>query len=85
MARPLGKDGIRINAVAPGNILFDTSVWAKKIEEDPTGVNEMLKENVALAFLGKPTDVACVVAFLASSISGFVTGSIWTTDGGQVH
>jgi NAD(P)-dependent dehydrogenase (short-subunit alcohol dehydrogenase family) len=85
MARPLGKDGIRINAVAPGNILFDTSVWARKIKENPTAVNEMLKENVALGFLGKPTDVACVVAFLASSVSGFVTGSIWTTDGGQVH
>jgi len=31
IARPLGKLGVRINAVAPGNILFEGSVWARKL------------------------------------------------------
>ena len=34
LARPLAQDGIRINAVAPGNILFDGGTWARKLAEN---------------------------------------------------
>ena len=34
MARPLGLQGVRINAVAPGNILFEGSVWERKLSAD---------------------------------------------------
>ena len=85
IARPLGKQGVRINAVAPGNILFDGSVWAYKIAEDKSAVESVLEKDVALGRLGTPTDVANLVAHLASSLSGFATGCIWTLDGGQVH
>ena len=85
IARPLGEQGIRINAVAPGNILFDGSVWARKLAEDAISVQTMLRNNVALSKLGAPQDVANLVAYLASPVSGFATGSIWTLDGGQVH
>jgi 3-oxoacyl-[acyl-carrier protein] reductase len=85
MARPLGKQGVRINAVAPGNILFDGSVWSQKLSEDKPEVESMLVKNVALGRLGTPIDVGSLVAYLASPRSGFATGSIWTLDGGQVH
>jgi 3-oxoacyl-[acyl-carrier protein] reductase len=85
IARPLGKKGVRINAVAPGNILFDGSVWSKKLSEDSTAVAKMLEKEVALNRLGKPVDVAELVAFLVSSRSGFATGGVWALDGGQVH
>ena len=84
-ARPLGKRGVRINAVAPGNILFDGSVWARKLAEDAGSVQTMLKRDVALASLGAPRDVASLVAYLASPRAAFATGSVWTLDGGQVH
>ena len=85
IARPLGKQGVRINAVAPGNILFDGSVWSRKLSEDTSAVQAMLSKEVALGSLGTPADVASLVAYLASTRSGFVTGSVWTLDGGQVH
>lgn len=85
IARPLGKQGIRINAVAPGNILFDDSVWSRKLAEDAGALQTMLERNVALARLGTPGDVAELVVYLASARAGFATGSVWTLDGGQVH
>lgn len=85
IARPLGKLGVRINAVAPGNILFDGSVWALKLADDRQAVQTMLDRDVALARLGDTASVADLVAFIASPRSAFVTGSVWTADGGQVH
>lgn len=85
IARPLGQQGVRINAVAPGNILFNDSVWSRKLAEDAASVTTMLRNQVALSKLGTPQDVASLVTFLASPISGFTSGAIWTLDGGQVH
>ena len=85
IARPLGKQGIRINAVAPGNILFDGSVWSRKLQENAPAVQDMLEKDVALSSLGTPRDVASLVAYLASPRSAFASGSVWTLDGGQVH
>jgi 3-oxoacyl-[acyl-carrier protein] reductase len=85
ISRPLGLKGVRINAIAPGNILFDESVWAKKLREDKKAVAEMLYRDVALRSLGSPIDIANLVAYLLSPISKFTTGAVWTIDGGQVH
>ncbi len=85
IARPLGKMGIRINAVAPGNILSDGSVWSRKLIEDAGAVHNMLGRDVALGRLGTPQDVAELVAYLASTRTDFATGGVWTLDGGQVH
>ena len=85
ISRPLGKLGVRINAVAPGNILFEGSVWQRKMRDDSGAVQAMLDKNVALGSLGTPGDVADLVAYLASSRASFATGGVWTLDGGQVH
>jgi len=85
IAQPLGKQGIRINAVAPGNIVFDGSVWSRKLTENVGAVKTMLDHDVALGKLGTPKDVAELVAYLASPRAGFATGGVWTLDGGQVH
>jgi 3-oxoacyl-[acyl-carrier protein] reductase len=85
ISRPLGKRGIRINAIAPGNILFEGSVWEKKLEESAGAVAEMLNRDVALGKLGISEDVANLAAYLLSPVSSFATGSVWTLDGGQTH
>lgn len=85
IARPLGKDGVRINAIAPGNILFEGSVWQRKLNEDPATVGQMLSDDVALTKLGTPTDVANLTLWLASPLASFCTGGIFVSDGGQVH
>ena len=85
ISRPLGKKGVRINAIAPGNILFEGSVWERKLEGSTEIVAEMLDRNVALGKLGVPEDVANLTAYLLSPVSGFATGSVWALDGGQTH
>ena len=85
IARPLGKKGIRINAIAPGNILFEGSVWARKLAEDKDRVIAMLDQSVSLNRLGAPQDIGSLSSYLVSERANFVTGGIWTLDGGQTH
>ena len=85
VARPFGKFGVRINAVAPGNILFDGSTWERKLTENHNQVKAMLDREVPLQRLGEAQEVADLVAFLVSPRSAFATGSVWTLDGGQIH
>lgn len=85
IARPLGRENVRINTVAPGNILFDGSVWSSKLAENAAAVEAMLQQNVSLSRLGTPEEIAALVAYLASPVAGFATGSVWTLDGGQVR
>jgi 3-oxoacyl-[acyl-carrier protein] reductase len=82
---PLAKKAIRINSVAPGNIIFKGSIWEEKLEKNPELVEEMLKHNVPLNKFGTPDDISNLVIFLASDISNFITGSIFTSDGGQTR
>ena len=82
---PLGADGIRINGIAPGNILFDGSVWDEKIKENASAVDKMLVEQVPLKRLGDVTDVTNLVLWLSSPSSSFNTGSIHICDGGQTR
>ena len=85
MSVPLASKGIRINSIAPGNINFDGSVWATKLVQEPELVEEILEKNVPLRKLGSPNDVAYMALWLASDIANFVTGAIFTTDGGQTR
>ena len=82
-ARHLGQLGVRINAVAPGNIIFDGSVWEKKLNDDAEKVTEMLRRNVPIERFGDPNDIADLVVWLASPMAKNVTGSIMISDGGQ--
>ncbi|WP_312513307.1 SDR family NAD(P)-dependent oxidoreductase [Stutzerimonas nitrititolerans] len=84
-ARSLGRKGVRINSIAPGNILFKGSVWERKLKEDPAAVETMLVRDVALRRLGCPQDVARLAAYLASPLGAFITGATYVVDGGQLR
>ncbi len=85
ISKPLAKQGIRINAVAPGNIFFEGSVWEKKLDKNPDYVRKMLEEQVALHRFGRPEEIADFVTFLTSSRCTFATGEIFVIDGGQLR
>ena len=85
LARPLALEGIRINAIAPGNILSADGTWARKLAENKQAVEDMLQREVALRRLGKPEEIADLAAFLASPRAAFITGSVMVADGGQLR
>ncbi len=85
IAKPLAKEKIRINAIAPGNIIFKGSTWDYKNNENPKNVQKMLKDKVPLEKFGEPNDIADLVLYLISPISKFCTGSIFKIDGGQTN
>ena len=82
---PLGKKGIRVNTITPGNIMFPGSTWEKKIKEDKKNVEKMLKDEVPLQCFGSVQDIASTVVFLASEKAKFVNGANWVIDGGQTR
>ena len=76
LAAELGPFGVTSNCVAPGRILTDMVLQAG--EE----VNRAFAEQTPLRRLGKPEEVASVVAFLCSEGAGFVSGAIIDVNGG---
>jgi 3-oxoacyl-[acyl-carrier protein] reductase len=85
ISRPLARKGIKINGVAPGNILFDGSTWETKMQEDKETVNIFLENEVAMKRLGRSEEVADFVLFISSPRNSFSTGSIFVIDGGQIR
>jgi len=85
ISKNLGESGVRINAICPGNILFEGSVWDNKLQKNPGMVKKMLDKNVPLKKLGTGEDVANLASFLSSDEASFATGGIWVLDGGQTQ
>ncbi len=75
---------IRVNCVAPGNILFKGGSWENKIKKNKSLVLNMINKNVPLKRFGTPQEIANTVIFLASERSSFITGEVLVVDGGQV-
>jgi NAD(P)-dependent dehydrogenase (short-subunit alcohol dehydrogenase family) len=77
-ATEYGKQGIRVNAIAPGLILTDATLESGHAEHLlPTMLANMLTTRA-----GVPLDIAHMVLYLASDESGYVTGQVLCVDGG---
>ncbi len=82
MALEHAKDGIRINAVAPGEIRTPMLSSERQIPPTEEDLQAMADATIPMARLGTPEEVAAVVAFLASDEASYMTGSIVTVDAG---
>jgi 3-oxoacyl-[acyl-carrier protein] reductase len=78
VAKELGSRNILANAVAPGFI--ETDMTAAMTPEARTA----LSAQIPLERLGKPEDIASIVAFLASDHAAYITGQVFVVDGGMV-
>ena len=83
MSKSLALRNIRINAIAPGNILFKGSTWEKKLRTNKSSVMNLIKKEVSLGRFGKTEDVANLALYLSGKNAEFITGSIFIIDGGQ--
>ena len=80
LAREVARAGINVNVVCPGPT--DTPLLADMMGQGNERLIESLKRGIPLGRLGRPEDVAGVVAFLASDDAAFITGQTVSVSGG---
>ena len=77
LSREYASRGITVNAVAPGFIDTDMT---KNLPED---AKKYMLEQIPLARIGKPEDVAAAVLFLSSDEASYITGQVLRVNGGM--
>jgi NAD(P)-dependent dehydrogenase (short-subunit alcohol dehydrogenase family) len=87
MALELCKQGIRVNAICPGIIMTDLQVFrfqmeAKFLNQTPEDREKAWASDIPLGWVGAPSEVADLAAYLASKESGYITGQAINVDGG---
>ena len=89
MAKELAGQGVRVNAVCPGQISTDLEAWrfgleARFLGSTPEQRKEEMLRTIPLARLGRPAEVAEAVVFLASEAASYLTGQAINITGGQL-
>jgi 3-oxoacyl-[acyl-carrier protein] reductase len=83
LSHKIGPHGVRVNCIAPGNIMFSGSTWENKLRQNQEETHSMLIQKVPLQCFGKPEDIANACLFLSSDVAQFITGHTLVVDGGQ--
>jgi len=86
-ARQVGRHGVRVNAIAPGNIFFPGGTWADKFQDPDKKAffTDYINDEVAMRRFATPKEIADTVVFMASRRASFMTGSVVVIDGGQTR
>lgn len=85
VAAEVGREGIRVNAVAPGQVegRMIESLEAGYLPDDPLRARRSMQKNLPLGRYGKAAEIAAMVVFLASDAASFCTGGVYAVDGGM--
>lgn len=81
LALELVHDGIRVNTVSPGSIIWDGGSWDRFREEHPDSFAAYVRDGFPMGRLGKPEEVANAIAFLASPVAHWINGRHIPVDG----
>lgn len=84
-AMQVGSQGVRVNAVSPGNVLFPGGSWEAKLATRGEFFQAYIRDEVAMQRFGTPEEIADAVLYLASERASFVTGAVLVADGGQTR
>lgn len=82
MAMDFAGENIRANCVCPGTVDTPMLAWAASLDPNPQSVYDACNAMHPLGRIAQPREIAEVVAFLAHESASFVTGAVWTVDGG---
>jgi NAD(P)-dependent dehydrogenase (short-subunit alcohol dehydrogenase family) len=82
MAMDFASKNIRVNAVCPGTVDTPMLQWAASLDPNPQSVYDACANMHPLGRIARPEEIGEVAAFLASDGASFVTGAVWTVDGG---
>ena len=82
LSMSLVPDGVRVNTVAPGDIITKGNVWDRVREHRPEMFEQVLARNPR-GSLGSPQEIARVVSFIASPVASLVNGAHLVVDGGS--
>ena len=80
LARRWGRDGIRVNAIAPGWISTDMNANVRQDAE----ATAKIADSAALGRWGLPDEIAGAAVYLASSAASYASGGCIVIDGGQM-
>lgn len=82
-ARDLAPHGVRVNAVAPGSVLFPGGSWDRRRKNDPEAIDAFVAREMPLGRFGRPEEVAATIVFIASPKASLIIGACLNVDGGQ--
>ena len=85
LSRAVAADGIRVNCLAPGNVLFDGGSWDDHLKARREEVESYISTEVPQKRFGTPEEIAQFAAYLVSPNSKFATGGCYIMDGGQTR
>lgn len=82
VAMDFADSNIRANAVCPGTVDTPMLEWAASLDPNPQSVYDACNQMHPIGRIAQPVEIAEVIAFLIHESSSFVTGAVWTVDGG---